>query len=343
MNYLYNILDKDLKVKDNFGVRHWEKEIYGRKDKYFKIKQLPESVEAFFVFNDKKLNLKKYSYIYHKDKIIEENQFSVLSNNLKYLPNNVLQLLPMRLRDFGKFFIGKDISSGTLGNKTNSMSLMTFGAKKQSINLNPRSGKNSSTVLKNKSNLVISSSFMNHNKTQEDIKQHKGLYERIFKKVDEINYRTLSHYFLNEEELIDNFLDQKKKEEKMKELLDYNKSKENRLEVKSEIVSIELFDYKSNSKRYVQWSGSDVLCHLEEDDNRKRWNNMIYSLENFNIIIWNANSILKNIQKIRYAFYLIATNEYFDIIVLLVVVVNSIFMAIDGNILKPEILNNLNS
>ena len=343
MNYLYNILDKDLKVKDNFDVRHWEKEIYGRKDKYFKIKQLPESVEAFFVFNDKKLNLKKYSYIYHKDKIIEENQFSVLSNNLKYLPNNVLQLLPMRLRDFGKFFIGKDISSGTLGNKTNSMSLMTFGAKKQSINLNPRSGKNSSTVLKNKSNLVISSSFMNHNKTQEDIKQHKGLYERIFKKVDEINYRTLSHYFLNEEELIDNFLDQKKKEEKMKELLDYNKSKENRLEVKSEIVSIELFDYKSNSKRYVQWSGSDVLCHLEEDDNRKRWNNMIYSLENFNIIIWNANSILKNIQKIRYAFYLIATNEYFDIIVLLVVVVNSIFMAIDGNILKPEILNNLNS
>ena len=342
MNYLYNILDKDLKVKDNFDVKHWEKEIYGRKDKYFKTKQLPESVEAFFVFNDKKLNLKKYSYTYHKDKIIEENQFSILFNNLKYLPNNVLQLLPMRLRDFGKFFIGKDILAGTLGNKTNSMSLMTFGNKKQSVNLNSRSGKNNSSVLKNKSNLVISSSFMNHNKTQEDIKQHKGLYERIFKRVDEINYRTLSHYFLNEGELIDRFLDEKKKEEKMKELLDYNKSKQNRLEVKSEIVSIELFDYKSNSKRYVQWSGSDVLCHLEEDENRKRWNNMIYSLENFNIIIWNSNTILKNIQKIRYAFYLIATNDYFDIIVLLVVVVNSVFMAIDGNILKPEILNDLN-
>ena len=69
---------------------------------------------------------------------------------------------------------------------------------------------------------------------------------------------------------------------------------------------------------------------------------MIYSLENFNIIIWNENTILKNIQKIRYAFYLIATNEYFDIIVLLVVVVNSFFMAIDGNILKPETLNSLN-
>ena len=61
----------------------------------------------------------------------------------------------------------------------------------------------------------------------------------------------------------------------MKEILDYNKSKENRLDVKSEMVSIELFDYKSNSRRYVQWSGSDILSHLEEDDNRKRWNNII--------------------------------------------------------------------
>jgi hypothetical protein len=69
---------------------------------------------------------------------------------------------------------------------------------------------------------------------------------------------------------------------------------------------------------------------------------MIYSLENFNIIIWNANPAMKNIQKVRYAFYLIATNEIFDIIVLTVVIVNSVFMAIDGNIIKPEVLASLN-
>ena len=62
--------------------------------------------------------------------------------------------------------------------------------------------------------------------------------------------------------------------EKMKEILDYNKTKQNKLEVKSEMVSIDLFDYKSNSRRYVQWSGADVLSHLEEDDNRKRWNTL---------------------------------------------------------------------
>ena len=342
MNYLYNILDKDLKVKDNFDVRHWEKEVYGRKDKYFHKRVLPESIEAFFVFNDKSLELKKYVYTYHKDKIFEENEYSVLTNNLKYLPNNVLQLLPMRLRNFGKYFIGKEVSAGALGNKANSMNLMKFGTKVQARNTNSRSGKTTSTSLKNKSTLIISSSFMNHYRTQEEIKMHKGLFERIYKKIDELNYRTLSHYFLNEEQLNEKFLDIKKKEEKMKELLEYNKSKQNRLEVKSEMISINLFDYKSNSRRFMQWSGSDVLVHLEEDDHRKRWNNMINSLENFNIIVWNANSAIKNIQKVRYAFYLIATNDYFDIIVLAVVLINSVFMAIDGNIIKPEILNSLN-
>ena len=342
MNYLYNILDKDLKVKDNFDVKHWEKEVYGRKDKYFKKKDIPESIEAFFVFNDKSLNLKKYVYTYHKDKIFKENEYSVLTNNLKYLPINVLQLLPMRLRNFGKYFIGKEVSAGALGNNANSMNLMKFGTKVQARNTNSRSGKTTSISLKNKSTLIISSSFMNHYRTQEEIKMHKGLFERIYKKIDELNYRTLSHYFLNEEQLNEKFLDIKKKEEKMKELLEYNKSKQNRLEVKSEMISIRLFDFKSNSRRFMQWSGSDVLVHLEEDDHRKRWNNMINALENFNIIVWNANPAIKNIQKIRYAFYLIATNDYFDIIVLAVVLINSVFMAIDGNIIKPEILNNLN-
>jgi hypothetical protein len=66
---------------------------------------------------------------------------------------------------------------------------------------------------------------------------------------------------------------------------------------------------------------------------------MIDALENYNIIIWHKNSVLQNFQKLRYAFYLLATNDYFDYFILTVVVVNSVFMAIDGNILKPEVLD----
>ena len=117
MNYLYNILDKDLKVKDTFNVKHWEKEILGRKEKYIKVKELPEIIEPLFVFNDKKLNLKKYLYMYHKDKIFKDQDFSILTHNLKFLPNNVLQLMPVRLRNFGRYAAGKEINLGTLGNK----------------------------------------------------------------------------------------------------------------------------------------------------------------------------------------------------------------------------------
>ena len=342
MNYLYNILDKDLKVKDTFVVKHWEKEILGKKDKYFKQKELPEIIEPIFVFNDKKLNIKKYLYMYHQDKILEEDDFSVLTHNLKYLPNNVLQIMPMRLRNYGKYFVGKEIPLGALGNRTSSSTLMTFGKKDQIRSKNSRSGKNTTSTLKNKSNLILSSSFINHNRAQEEIKLNRGLFERIYKNIDSLNYRTLEHYFLNEEKLLDKFYDDKTKEEKIKDLRDYNKNKQNRLEVKNEIESVMLFDYKTNSRRYVEWSGADVLMHLEEDDHRKRWNQMIDALENYNIIIWHANSIIQKFQKLRYAFYLLATNDYFDYIILTVVVVNSVFMAIDGNILKPEVLNSLN-
>ena len=38
MNYLYNIIDIDLKVKDNFNVNDWNDEIYGIKKKKIKKK-----------------------------------------------------------------------------------------------------------------------------------------------------------------------------------------------------------------------------------------------------------------------------------------------------------------
>ena len=69
---------------------------------------------------------------------------------------------------------------------------------------------------------------------------------------------------------------------------------------------------------------------------------MIDALENYNIIIWHANSIIQKLQKVRYAFYILATNDYFDYFILTVVVVNSVFMAIDGNILKQMFLKTPN-
>ena len=169
MNYLYNILDKDLKVKDTFKVDHWANEILGKKEKFICKKPLPESKEAFFVFNDKKLNLKKYKYSKHKDFEYSDNECAFLTHKLKYLPSSVLETMPKRLRNFGKFVDGKEIKIGTLGTKPNSMNIINAN-KSQVISTNTRSGKTFSTSIKNKSTLLMSSAFTNHHKTQEENK-----------------------------------------------------------------------------------------------------------------------------------------------------------------------------
>ena len=336
MNYLYNISDKDLKVRDNFKVDHWEKEILGRKEKTFKKKPLPENTEAFFVFNDKNLNLLKYTYMYHKDIEYSPKDISIITNDLKYMPLNVLEIMPSRLRNFGRFAVGKEISLGHLGKNPTSMGQDIYKMENKT-----RSGKTSIMKPRNTTNIITSSSFSNHRKYQDEIMLRRNVFERIFKKIDEFNYRTLSHYFLIEDNLYLQLVDAKRKEELIQKIADRNREKENRIEAKDELQNILEFDLKTNSHRYIKWSGSDVLCHKNEDDERKKWNRIISSLEDFNMIIWNNNVWIQRFQKLRYAFYILATNDYFDFIILSIVIINSIFMALDGNLLKPEIFQKL--
>ena len=335
LNYLYNIYDKDLKVKDNFKIDHWEKEILGNKEKSFKKKPLPESNEAFFVFNDKKLNLQKYTYMHLKDLEYNYKDLTFLTHNLKYLPLNVLEIMSKRLRNFGKFAEDRDFNPGTMGIRPTSM-----GGDLKAIN-KTRSGKTSTIKPRNVTNIISSSSYSNHRKYQEEIMFKKNIYERIYKKIDEFNYKTLSHYFLCEENLYYQLVDVKKREELITKISDRNREKENRIEIKEEIQNILEFDVKTNSRRYIQWSGSDILCHKDEDENRKRWNEMINALEDFNMIIWNENTWIKRFQKLRYAFYIMATNEYFDYSILSIVIINSVFMALDGNLLVPELIKKI--
>jgi hypothetical protein len=189
MNYLYNIFDKDLKVKDTFRVDKWANEILGKKENFIKKRPLPESVEAFFVFNDKKLNLKKYKYLHHKDFEFRDNECAFLSHNLKYLPLSVLEIMPVRLRNYGKFVTGRDVNLGTLGIRPDSMNI-THVDKLQVAKTNTRSGKTYTTSIKNNSRIITSSAFTNHNTIIDQIKYTKGLHEKIYKKVDTLNYRT---------------------------------------------------------------------------------------------------------------------------------------------------------
>ena len=343
MNYLYNIHDKDLKVKDNFRVDHWENEVLKNKSKTISRKALPERLEAYFVFNDKKLNLKRYKYMYYNDYEFKDNELSFLTIKLKYLPLNVLALIPIRLRDFGKYILKKEFKPGVLTCKPNSYYLSTVETNKMQLNsYKSHSGRSISTKIRSEGSLMMCPIQDENKAVQDEIRLKRNVLEKIYKKLDDFNYLTLTHYFFEEEKLYFKFIDNKKREEYINNIREKNRKKYNRLNVKSEVDNIKIFDYKTNSSMYVKWSGEEVLYHSDIDSNKKRWNNIINSLEDFNMIIWHENRYIKDLQKLRYAFYVLSKNEYFDYAILIFVFLNSILLALDGNILKPELLNNLN-
>ena len=249
--------------------------------------------------------------------------------------------MPLRLRNFGNYFAGKEINLGTLGTKPDAMNISNID-KNHTTKTNTRSGKTFSMNLKNKSSIITSSAFTDHYKTYEQIKFQKGLMEKGYKRINKLNYRTLSSYFTDEQKIYTEFIDEKRRQDAIKEIEKKNNEKLNKLEVRGEISKIEIYDLKTNSRRYILWSGADVLSNKNEEENRKKWNDIIKALEDFNMIIWTQNPVMKRLQKIRYAFYILAINDYFDYFILLVVLVNSVFMALDGNIFKPETINNLN-
>ena len=102
--------------------------------------------------------------------------------------------------------------------------------------------------------------------------------EKIHKKGDEFNYKTLVHYFLLDDEIYRKSSDQRRVEERITEIEPFNKNKQNILEVKSEPQNIKVFDVKTNSIRYIVWSGANVLYNVEENEYREKWNRYIGSI-----------------------------------------------------------------
>ena len=50
--------------------------------------------------------------MHHQDMKFQEKDLSYLTHNLKYFPLNVMELMPLRLRNFGNYSNGKEIKPG---------------------------------------------------------------------------------------------------------------------------------------------------------------------------------------------------------------------------------------
>ena len=336
MNYLNNIKDKDLKVKDNFPIDHWKDDILGMENPQIERKPIPEYREGEFVFNKIDLKLKKYKYFKYKNYVFTNEECAELSHNLKNLPINVLEIMPPRIRNFGIYAVGKEVQLGVLESKA--LPKLDTSASTKLTNKAP-----DTSLQKTKTNLTAGSAFTDLELLQFERKYKKGLYEKIYRKVSNFNYRTLSHYFLDDETIYYKLADWNHRDERNQAIKEYSNMKQHVVEVKSTVNDIRIFDIQTNSCRYVHWSGEDVLYTKQfNEDNFDKYNAMINTLENFGVIIWNRTPFVNVLQRIRYGLYKISTSSIFDYFIILIVLSNTVILALDGNIFSPETTDIIN-
>ncbi len=100
----------------------------------------------------------------------------------------------------------------------------------------------------------------------------------IFDYVDKMDYHTLNHQFLNSEDVISKALKIDIEEPKVKTLgLDINK----------QINKIYTYDTETKTRKFVEWSGEEVLDKEANEETFNYYNSLIKLLENFQIIIWH--------------------------------------------------------
>ena len=99
----------------------------------------------------------------------------------------------------------------------------------------------------------------------------------IFDAIDKMDYKTLDQQFLNSEDIIARALKTKHKPTTAKPIT---------IDNSKQIDKIFCFDQETKTRKFVEWSGEDVLNFLPKEENHSIFNRIMNNLENLNIIIW---------------------------------------------------------
>ena len=99
----------------------------------------------------------------------------------------------------------------------------------------------------------------------------------IFNAVDKMDYMTLTQNFLNSEEVIAKTLKIKYiKPNPIPSIFETNKN----------ISKLYNYDLETKTRKYIEWSGQDILEFEAKEENYDYYNNIMSNIENINIIIW---------------------------------------------------------
>lgn len=305
-NYIYNIIDKDFSIKSDFSSKTNENIDSILKKKNQKNKNNSNKEDNKYNTFNKEINLPSYSYISYlkQTQIFDYNEN--VNHALYNLKGKMIDAMPkinvtdMKIKGFESSLYSTTVgynSTSRVKSKKSTLSSFDNVSSGNTSNNNTKKKKNrdhnndyndnndssgfnnslfntsfynynynTSSNLMNKTNNSLSTTaffksgmfdFTNVNLNKFSSK--KGLFDFIIAS----KYEDLNKNFLNEYDLLPE-LHQMRVREK-----NYNRNKKNtsNVDIKSEVSRIHEFDFYTNSRKYVVWSGQDVLfnSHYERE------------------------------------------------------------------------------
>jgi hypothetical protein len=334
-NYVFNIKDKDIHVQDKFKADYWREDVMGPNPKIINQLAKPADKNPVIVFNDSSLNLKSYNYIRYKKFEYLDDEYVEQNHALKNLGSKAIDKFPPKPKYFGmvkvdnyKRFNNFDPSRSLSKSYTSKMSNKKMTSSQANVGSN---------LHKNKSALGNSSiNAPNYSLFQDMFKIRKGIIDKMQRKLNEFNFKTFSHYIIEDEKLVDKII--QKDEYKEITFGAHGVSEEKIYEIKQQVEKIRVYDIETNSRKYVQWSGQQVLNMNDDPDKYEEWNKIIDNLEAFDVILWKQGAWASIMQKLRYVFYSTSISQSFDFFIIAIVLLNAMTMAFDGNLLDPDTL-----
>ena len=331
LQYLYNLLNKDVAILDKFDVTEDASEILGIKEDK-KLNKIINTKDPFVLFNPKNINIIRYQYVPYKFFELEQEDIVKLDHGLKNLNAKSLELIPPKTfykikkkHHHKKNGSNESITSMYSGNNTLALTKSNAFTTTSSVNSNK--------VIKTSQNIAGISRFTNNNVYDFNKFNYSNNYASDI--LDKVSYIKLNEHFMDEDKILDG--------NKISKHSLAKKNTANFHDVKEEVNRIKNYDTENNIKKNIEWSNQDVLNFDDDPNMYDNWNYEMVRLEQLNIILWSKKPFYGHLQKIRYMFFLLSFSQSFDLLIITVVIINAVFMALDGNLLLPEELERLSA
>ncbi len=235
--------------------------------------------DPVYIYNSSKVDLLLSEYVpYKKSEYLDEDTVKI-NHHLEELSLNIVGNIPPKEKDHGleqmyrgKALIEKGRKLSTVLERSAAQLIETSLVKNISNNSKKASSRLSNPALNQNLMFLIGNEKLHKNFSLDDYSN-----TIIFDYVDKMDYQSLNHYFLNSEDIISRALKIEVEEPKVKPIgLDINK----------QINKIFTYDTETKTRKFVEWSGEEVLDKEVNEETFNYYNNLIKLLENLQIIIW---------------------------------------------------------